>query len=481
MDSSYFVLFGVMLFGIAVSVGLAKLVFKHSVSFWVGVFFIIMVNLTLILNKIEFSQSEVVDRLIGLIAIIMSALVLLKVFDRIIGNALKELTEQINRLASGKLDIEINPSYKNRKSEIGEISTSLDLMAANLRKSVDLTKMVSRGELYFDLKELNLDGELDSALNEMVVKLRGMSSNIKMASEQVGVGSRELSSTAQTLAQGANEQASSSEEIATTMEEMAVTNEQNTENAERTDQIATEVAQDIKLVNESIENTYEAMKDIAEKISIINDIAEKTDILAINAAIEAARAGEYGKGFAVVAAEVRDLAEHSQKAADEIVKVAAKSKHQVEQSKGLLDKVYPEVQRTSTLVNEIAAASREQSKGIHEVNQGIQQLSSVIQQNSASSEEMAASSEELNAQSEQLNESINFFKITDEGFGNHSESEIKREIEKLTAMLNKKSSSGIISNQLLTKNKKKDSSKKPSGKTGNGVNLNMTDDDFDKF
>lgn len=476
MGTEVLKLIGVLLFGIGISVVIIRTMFKKSLSFWVGVFFLFMVNLTVILTRIEFSENLIVDKLVGLVAILISSVLLLKIFDIIIGKALRDLTEQIDELASGKLDIEINENFKGRKSEIGLISNSLSSMIDNLKNSVDLAKMVSKGELYSDLNNLNDEGELDSALKNMVLKLREISENIKLASDQVGAGSRELSSTAQTISQGANEQASAAEEVASAMEQMATTNEQNTENSERTDAIAQIVAKDITIVNESISKTTKAMSNIAEKISIINDIAEKTDILAINAAIEAARAGESGKGFAVVAAEVRDLAEHSQKAADEIETVTKESMEQVNNSKNLLDKILPEVQRTSTLVNEISASTKEQSNGITEVNSGIQQLSSVIQQNSASSEEMAASSEELSAQADQLNQSISFFKLTQHEQSLVSKDEIQNQINALTKLLNKQNSS-----ETASKNTSPGKTKFLNKNMTNGVNIDLSDDDFDRF
>lgn len=479
MNTSILILLGVMVFGITLSVFLARLLFKNSLTFWVGIFFILMVNVTLILSMIEFSENQIVDRLIGLTSIILSALVLMKIFDRLIGKSLRNLTHEIDILSSGKLDINIPKEYMERKSEIGMISCSINEMVTNLKTSVNLAKMVSRGELYLDVEKLNKEGNLDIALNEMVVQLRGISSNIKSAAEHVGAGSNELNISAQSIAQGANEQAAAAEQVASAMEEMSTTNQQNTENAKKADQIAKLVATDIKNVNESITQTATAMKNIAEKISIINDIAEKTDILAINAAIEAARAGESGKGFAVVASEVRELAEHSQKAADEIDVVAKDSMLKVNNSKDLLDKILPEIERSSVLVNEISAATSEQNNGINEVNSGIQQLSSVVQQNSASSEELAASSEELSAQSAQLNKSISFFKVTEKEQKQFSKNEIKSQIDALSKLL--QDSENEVSTSIENEKGKKKADVKPLGKGADGINLDMGDKGFDKY
>lgn len=425
----------VVVVGAALALTTFRLLFKRGISFITGVFFIIQSVLVVIMLRVNIVENEVIDKFLGLLLIILSGIIMAYFYDKVVGMTFREMTKKINLLESGRLDITVESKHKKLKSEAGEIARSLENLVTSLSKSVELVKMVSEGKLFVDTHKLNENAELDIALKNMVIKLREMSSNIKMAGQQVGVGSRELSSTAQALAQGANEQASSSEEIASTMEQMQVTNNQNSENAERTDQIARDVATSIEQVNTSIEETTQAINNIAEKISIINDIAEKTDILAINAAIEAARAGESGKGFAVVATEVRDLAEHSQHAAEEIEKVSLSSKEKVQSSKNLLDKIYPEIKRTSVLLNEISAATREESNGIQEINRGIQQLSTVIQQNSASSEQMAASSEELNAQSEQLNESIQFFKLEEGEQYLQSEAEIVLQINQLNKLL----------------------------------------------
>jgi methyl-accepting chemotaxis protein len=470
-----------IVFGLIVSFSAIRILFKNSITFWVGLFFILVALMTYVFSHLRLLKNEIADELLDATVIIATACVLMYLFYKRIGNTLNNLEEKIDILASGKVNLSIDDAILNQKNELGSIAQSLSTLITNLKRSIDLTKMVSRGELYYNFKAHKSDGDLDMALKEMVYKLRDMSSHIKMASEQVGAGSSELSSTAQAIAQGANEQASASEQVASAMEQMAASNEHNTENAERTNKIAKMVAVDIEKVNTSIAKTSQAMKNIANKITLINDIAEKTDILAINAAIEAARAGEYGKGFAVVATEVRELAEHSQKAAVEIEMVTRESLENVLESKGMLDKIHPEVKNTSTLIDEISAATREQSNGIKEVNSGIQQLSSVIQENSASSEEMAASSEELSAQSDQLNKSISFFKVSEKDKTKHTREEIKQQIASLSKMLDDTDTSDSPEE----KNNGKKAGLKTKGKASmknKGVDINLYgEEDFESY
>jgi methyl-accepting chemotaxis protein len=190
------------------------------------------------------------------------------------------------------------------------------------------------------------------------------------------------------------------------MEEMASTIRQNTDNAAQTQSIATKVAEDANVGGEAVNRTVKAMRDISDKISIIEEISRQTNMLALNAAIEAARAGEHGKGFAVVADAVRKLAERSQAAAAEISNLSSTSVEIAENAGNLLNRIVPEIQKTSDLVREINAASNEQNIGAEQINQALQQLDSVIQQNASASEEMASTSEELAAQAEQLQETI---------------------------------------------------------------------------
>jgi len=240
--------------------------------------------------------------------------------------------------------------------------------------------------------------------------LSGIVREVQAVVGSLAGASEEVSSTAQSLSQAASEQAAGVEETSASIEQMTASIAQNTENAKVTDGIATQAAVDAARGAEVVKATAAAMKQIASKISIIDDIAYQTNLLALNAAIEAARAHEHGKGFAVVAAEVRKLAERSQVAAQEISKVASDSVELAEQAGQMFDALVPNIRKTSELVQEISAASEEQSSGVRQINSAVGQLSQTTQINAASSEELAATSEEMSAQAEQLTRLMAVFK-----------------------------------------------------------------------
>ncbi len=248
-------------------------------------------------------------------------------------------------------------------------------------------------------------------LRETIARLSQLITQVRAAADGISSASEEVSATAQSLSQASSEQAASVEETSASVEQMSASINQNTENAKVTDGMATKSSTEAVEGGAAVMETVTAMKSIAEKIGIIDDIAYQTNLLALNAAIEAARAGEHGKGFAVVAAEVRKLAERSQVAAQEIGEVAKGSVGLAEKAGKLLDEMVPSIKKTSDLVQEITAASEEQSSGVAQINTAMNQLNQLTQQNASSSEELAATAEEMSGQAEQLQQLMAFFKV----------------------------------------------------------------------
>ncbi|WP_238998925.1 methyl-accepting chemotaxis protein [Azospira restricta] len=257
-------------------------------------------------------------------------------------------------------------------------------------------------------------GDQDSllfAMKTMVDKLAQTIGEVRSAADSLSAASEQVSATSQSLAQASSEQAASLEETTASIEQMSSSIAQNTENAKVTDGIASKSAGDATDGGQAVRATVEAMKSIADKIGIVDDIAYQTNLLALNAAIEAARAGEHGKGFAVVAAEVRKLAERSQVAAQEIGELAGSSVKTAEKAGTLLDQMVPSIRKTAELVQEITAASEEQSAGAGQINTAMSQISQTTQQNASASEELSATAEEMSGQAEQLQRLVSLFRL----------------------------------------------------------------------
>ncbi len=339
-----------------------------------------------------------------------------------------------------------------------------------LNEAVAVANSLAGGDLTITVESKTKDetGVMMAAIATMVDKLKHVVSDCMSAADNVAAGSQELSATAQQLSQGATEQAASAEEISSSMEEMTSSIRQNSDNSAQTEKIAMKSASDAKEGGKAVTETVAAMKEIATKISIIEEIARQTNLLALNAAIEAARAGEHGKGFAVVASEVRKLAERSQAAAGEISTLSTRSVQVAESAGDMLDRMVPDIQRTSELVQEISASSKEQDTGAEQISKAIQQLDSVIQQNASASEEMASTSEELSGQAEQLKDAISFFRIDSNMLGRSSNSSSRRPQKKHVQIAHVGSAAS-----------------RPAARKG-GVSLDMggndhLDDEFEKF
>ncbi|MEY3289234.1 MAG: hypothetical protein RLZZ419_1476 [Pseudomonadota bacterium] len=294
-------------------------------------------------------------------------------------------------------------------------NNTLDGIVLPVNEAVEVLSAMEMGDL---TRTINGDykGQLKDfkdTINNTIAKLVQVITQVNSAAYSIASASEEVSATAQSMSQATSEQAASVEETSASVEQMSASINQNTENAKVTDGMAAQASSEAVQGGAAVKETVSAMKSIAGKIGIIDDIAYQTNLLALNAAIEAARAGEHGRGFAVVAAEVRKLAERSQVAAQEIGELASSSVEMAESAGKLLDTIVPSIKKTSDLVQEIAAASEEQSAGASQINTAMDQLNQITQQNASSSEELAATSEEMSGQAMRLQELMAFFTVAD--------------------------------------------------------------------
>ncbi len=327
--------------------------------------------------------------------------------DAVIG-PLNVAAHYVERISKGDMPGKITDVYNG---DFNTIKQNLNVLIEAMDNITAAAESIARGDLTVQIRERSGQDKLMQAFAAMVAGLIKVVVDIKTVAGEVANGSQAMSSASTQLSQGANTQAASAEEASSSMEEMVSNIKQNADNAQQTEKIAVRSAVDAKDGGRSVVDAVNAMKEIASKISIIEEIARQTNMLALNAAIEAARAGEHGKGFAVVAAEVRKLAERSQKAAGEINQLSGSTVKVAEKAGDMLEKLVPDIQSTAELVKEISAASNEQNTGAEQINSALQQLQIVIQQNASAAEEMASTSEELSGQADGLMDAINFFDI----------------------------------------------------------------------
>ncbi|MGY2053274.1 methyl-accepting chemotaxis protein, partial [Methylobacterium sp. JK268] len=322
--------------------------------------------------------------------------------------AFRDISEVLGAVALGDFGKALKRDYGGLSSEVG---ANLRAVTENLQQITGIATAIASGDLTVEAKPLSDKDALGRALETMVNRLRTVVADAMAAAANVSSGSQELSSSAEQLSQGSTEQASSTEEASASMEEMAANVKQNADNAGQTETIARQSAKDAEASGAAVGRAVDAMQTIAQKITIVQEIARQTDLLALNAAVEAARAGEHGRGFAVVASEVRKLAERSQAAAAEIGTLSSETVKAAQEAGSMLGRLVPDIRRTAQLVEEISAACREQDAGSAQINAAIQQLDKVTQQNASASEEVSATSEELAAQAERLQGTIAYFRI----------------------------------------------------------------------
>ena len=384
----------------------------------------------------------------------------------------ERMATNLKLLAEGDLDLvfaikEPDQFTKESFENFTKINDNLKNVKYSMDNIISITKEIANGNLMVEVKPRSEKDEMMKDLATMVKRLSDVVQDVMSAADNVAAGSKELSANSEHTSQGASEQAAAAEEASSSMEQMSSNIKQTAENAMQTERIAVKSAEDAQEGGKAVASTVTAMKEIAGKINIIEEIARQTNMLALNAAIEAARAGDHGKGFAVVAAEVRKLAERSQKAAGEISELSVSSVEIAEKAGELLGAILPNIQKTAELVQEISAASREQDSGADQINKAIQSLDQVIQKNAAVAEEMASTAEELSSQAGHLQGTISFFRV-DETAGRK-----KNTILKPAPAMDLKPSAHAARKEY------RQPLKKAVG--AEGITLNLEDEEFERY
>jgi methyl-accepting chemotaxis protein len=372
MQKELTIMLVILIIGLVTGIAAIRYYYKGSIFSYIATFWVVTLVLLYLATKLG---AIMPDKFPLYITTPITIITIVFIFRHVALSVVKPLKENIanlKQISNGTLNVDVNSTFLQRKDELGDLSSSV---------------------------------------NEVSTKLKEIIESIAVSSEEIENAGEQLSASSIQLSEAVNEQASSLEEISATMEQIVSSIQQNADNSKQTESIATNSSLSLEEGNKSTNIALDSMKEIAEKISIINDIAFQTNLLALNAAVEAARAGDQGKGFAVVAAEVRRLAERSSMAANDIIAVSQKGATVSEKARELMNKNLPEIKKTSQLIQEITAASLEQKSGSMQINESVQQLNGVTQENAASAEEIAANAQELTAKAKNLSELISFFRI----------------------------------------------------------------------
>jgi len=330
----------------------------------------------------------------------------------------REMAGTAESISTGDLSRRVEP-----RSDRDRLGHAFNAMIRYFVDTTEVAEAIAGGDLTRRVEPRSEDDSLGRALRDMLDKLAVMIGEARAGVETLSSASSQVSSSAQVVARGTSEQGASVEETTASLEQMTASITQNASNSRQMEQMAVQGAENADKTAQAVQESIDAMRAIAEKITIIEEIAYQTNLLALNAAIEAARAGEHGRGFAVVATEVRKLAERSQEAAKEISGFATSSVDIAERSGSSLSELVPSIRKTVELVQEVAAASDEQSAGVSQINRAMGQVDQVTQQNASAAEELSVTAQQMAGQASSLQELMAFFHLpsfaTGNGHGTH--------------------------------------------------------------